>query len=268
MIPLPHYKKVISTDPDVLAFAEIFKDFKLEYIEQSVKITQGSINKDRALFAIRGHNIKFSKLHDILIKLNFPKSHLADIESMYYANPNIGFAIEKSTDSINYRIYFEKNLHESKWQELMNKMYYYYPLIQSYKWNYDDGDLNCSTYETVLTPNGKEASLQIRSTGTSFIPECISEKLKSIWDKANSIGIFIVSDSATRRKAADLNFGTDVLYNRDLSQDLHRFSKKNLSHTLAAYDEKQIHHVSVGMGKNDEPYVTLYYLIHDPDRGI
>jgi hypothetical protein len=268
MTQLPHSDKVISSDTDVQNFANLFRDFKIEYIEQSVKITQGSINKDRALFAIRGHNIKFSKLNDILTTLNFPKSHLAEVESMYYANPNIGFAIEKSADDINYRIYFERILHESKWQDLLNKMYYYYPAIHSYKWNYADGNLNCSTYETVLKPSGKEASMRIRSTGTNFIPECISEKLKLIWDKVNSIGIFIVSDSATRRKAADLNFGLNVLYNRDLSQDLHRFSKKNLSHTLAAYDDKPIHHVSVGMGKNDEPYVTLYYLIHDPDRGI
>jgi hypothetical protein len=65
-----------------------------------------------------------------------------------------------------------------------------------------------------------------------------------------------------------MNFGLDVLYNRDLSQDLHKFSKKNLENILTPYDDKPIHHVSVGMGKNDEPYVTLYYLIHDPDRGI
>jgi hypothetical protein len=268
MTQLLHYKKVISTDPDVLAFAEIFKDFKLQYIEQSVKISPGSVSRDRAMFAFYSDKVRFSKIESILRDLKFPASSMYEIEKYYYKSIDIGIAIEKSDGKINYRIYFEHLLHELKWKEMTNNLKYSYQSIHSFKWNYSEDSLNCTAYSTVLEPNGQIALMEIKNTKTTFVPECVSNKLKAYGSKPNSPGIYLVTDSATQRKAVDLNFGLDVIYNRDLSQDLHRFSKKNLANILAAYDEKEIHHVSVGMGKNDEPYVTLYYLIHDPERGI
>ena len=268
MTLLPHYKKVISTDSDVLAFAEIFKDFKIEYIEQSVKISSGSVSRDRAMFAFYSDKIRFSKIESILRDLKFPAESMYEIEKYYYKSIDIGIAIEKSDGKINYRIYFQHLLHGSKWKEMTNNLKYSYQSIHSFKWNYSEDSLNCTAYNTVLEPNGLIANMEVKNTHTTFVPVCVSEKLKAYGSNKNSLGIYLVTDSATQRKAVDLNFGLDVLYNRDLSQDLHRFSKKNLENILTLYDEKPIHHVSVGVGKNDEPYVTLYYLIHDPDRGI
>jgi hypothetical protein len=268
MTLLPHYKKVISTDPDVLAFAEIFKDFKLQYIEQSVKISPGSVSRDRAMFAFYSDKIRFSKIESILRDLKFPASSMYEIEKYYYKSIDIGMAIEKSDGKINYRIYFEHLLHESKWIEMTKNLKYTYQAIHSFKWNYSEEGVNCTAYNTVLEPNGLVALMEIKNTKTTFVPECVSNKMKAYGNTPNSLGMYLVTDSATQRKAVDLNFGFDVLYNRDLSKDLHTFSKKNLENILALYDDKQIHHVSIGMGKNDEPYVTLYYLIHDPERGI
>lgn len=268
MTQLLPYNKVISTDPDVLAFAEIFKDFKLQYIEQSVKISPGSVSRDRVMFAFYSDKVRFSKIESILRDLKFPASSMYEIEKYYYKSIDIGMAIEKSDGKINYRIYFEHLLHETKWKEMTANLKYSYQSIHSFKWNYNEDSLNCTAYNTVLEPSGLIALMETKNTKTTFVPDCVSEKLKAYGKDKHSLGIYLVTDSATQRKAVDLNFGHDVLYNRDLSQDLHKFSKKNLENILTAYDAKPIHHVSVGMGKNDEPYVTLYYLIHDPERGI
>jgi hypothetical protein len=268
MTLLPHSDKVISNDTDVRNFANLFRDFKIEYIEQSVKITHGAVSRDRAMFAYHSDKVKFSKIKSLLEDLKFPKNCLYEAEQQYYKSHGIGVAIEKSNGKLNYRIYFESVLPQSKWIELTNNLHHTFQSIHSYKWDYDTGDINSSAYNTVLEPSGQLALLEIQGTGTTFVPDCVTNKLKAYGTKKHTLGVFLVTDTATSRQAVDMNFGLDVLYNRDLSQDLHKFSKKNLENILTPYDEKPIHHVSIGMGKNNEPYVTLYYLIHDPERGI
>lgn len=252
--------RVVSDDPAVLNFCNVLKTSNIKYVDQSVKIKQGSINSERVLVYIPSYRISFPRLWDIVYQFGFPLELRYELQSNYYNSVNIGICLEKNGDKNNYRIYTEYSLNEKKYNQLVDRIAFKHKTVDSYKWNDDDPESMKKTYyETLLTPNYDNIKLAMHMANVKYIPKAINKKLEGK-DKNEYIGTYFVTDNNTNRSAVDIKFDIgDEFYLRDFAKELTDWSRKNLEIRLKGLDTYPIHHVSLGVDADEKDYVTLYF---------
>ena len=249
--------RVVSDDPSIIEFCNSFDDIAVQYIDQSVKIQSGSVNSERVLLYIPSHRISWNRLHDILIKFNFPEEYRFELTNNYYASVNIGICLEKSGTKTNYRVYTEYRVDETSYLKMVRNLVQKHKIIDSFKWDYDNpSGVKKTFYETLILPNVSQIELAMYQYQISYVPETITKKLHS--KEGELFGTYCVHDNITDRKGLDIKFH-DPFVLGDLAEDLSKFSKKNIQNLLKPLDIYPIHRVSLGIDANEKDYVTLYF---------
>lgn len=252
--------RVVSDDPAVLNFCHELKKFNIKFVDQSVKIKQGSVNSERVLVYIPAHKVNFTRLWDVVWSFGFPLDLRYELQSNYYKSKNIGICLEKNGDKNNYRIYTEYHLAQKQYMQLLNDMVFKHKTVDSYKWNSDDPESMKKTYyESLLTPNYDNIKLAMHMANVKYVPQALNRKLKGK-PADEFIGTYFVTDNNTNRSALDIKFDDgDEFYLSDFAKELTDWSRKNIETRLQGLDKYPIHHVSLGVDADEKDYVTLYF---------
>lgn len=253
-------------DADIHAFLNHFDDVKWEQAFHSAKIQKDDINTNRLVLMMRSADITFKKLARKLVELNFPESKLHEIENKYYAADDLGFAIEKTSEGIDLRVYFEIKYTNSKWYEakidrMKNQDYYTVPLFVGYKWMHNSPRVYVTEYDYIQYMDGNQLIDRLKKI-SDYIPSCIMNQLKnkSIDDARNYL-VMEVKDVETKRFSYDIRFDVNTLRLKDFSQK--EFMDK-FGVSLAALHEfegNSVGHISGGKNKHGEDFITIYFVV-------
>jgi len=252
--------RVVSDDPAVLNFCDVLKDYNIKYVDQSVKMKQGSLNSERVLVYIPSHRISATRLIELAEKFNMDRVAKHRLEENYYKSKNLGICLEKSGDKNNYRIYAEYHVGLKAYRKAFDNLDFKIKNVDSYKWDSDNPEGYKQTYyESLIQPTVANVRLAMHMAKVKFIPKAINKKLEGK-NKNEYIGTYFVTDNNTNRSAVDIKFDIgDEFYLRDFAKELTDWSRKNLEIRLKGLDTYPIHHVSLGVDADEKDYVTLYF---------
>lgn len=254
-------------DPDLISFVNHFDDVKWGDAFHSAKIQENSINSNRILLVMRGSDITFKKLARKLSELQFPESKLVEIENRYYSAGDICFAIEKSEEGIDLRIYFEIKYSKSNWykvksERMKTKDYYTMPLFVGYKWLHHEPKVLVSHYNYIQHMNGNQLIERLKQI-SNYVPSCVEKQLKdkSIDEVLNYV-VMEVKDSKSNRFSYDVRFLKGMLSIKDFSEkDLVNKFKINYNTISSSFANLSIGHVAGGKNKNGDEFLTLYFVV-------
>jgi hypothetical protein len=250
-----------STDKDILTFYAMFVDVPVTNADQSIKISQTKIEDERILLCVPSYRISFDSIIKLLAPLGFPPTLHGCLQSQYYGSEFVYFGMEKTRDHrLIYKVYVEQALGLTKYEALVDNMKTTHPTIESYKWNtkIPESSMKQTTYSYMLQPTPDFIRMQIARHEIDYVPSFVKGRISST-GVDDYIEGYIITDDYTPRKAIDLSFVSPSLSIDDMTSDLEKFSKKNMTSALVRFKGLEPHHVSVGNGAAGESYITIYF---------
>ncbi len=253
-------------NPNIVTFLNHFDDVKWEQAFHSVKLGNKSINRNRLILGMRSSDITFRKLARKLVDLSFPESKLLELENRYYQSDDIGFAIEATEEGLDLRVYFEIKYTNSRWFEvkaerMKNKDYYTMPLFVGYKWAINNQKIRMSHYDYIQFMDG-DALIKRLNEISDYIPNCIVRELRGkTQEQVREYVVMEVKDDDSKRFSYDIRFDINKVYLKDFSSKELMDQFKINADALKDFDKLSIGHISGGKDKNNENFLTLYFVV-------
>jgi hypothetical protein len=259
--------KIKTTDPDLLSFADLFRDHDIEFIDESVKITESDFITDRLQIMLRRDKIKFLYvLGTVLPTLNFPPRHAQSIANVYYKQDKVGFGIEKNeSGEINYRIYFEKNVDRSAFDSADKVLSMF-----SHTWNASDSqNITTSNYYLEKYDTLEEIEQLFIDSELKYFPHVI-EAMKERFKNKKYFARVNSSYDGAMEKRTSLHLAISELKVSDLlvgeeygEEDIPMFPTDSLYYHLnGLYEDAPLSFFSVGADNSGNKYHTLYFRVH------
>jgi len=250
--------QVITDNPIVKNFCEVFRNQTITAIEQSVKITKSKIIRDRVLFMIETADIPFSTIEKIVKAFNIPQS---EILQEYYNSDGVGFAIEVEKDIANYRIYFENSIRPHEVPELAERKIRTRQTITSLKWNFHNPEeyTNTDYYRIVNNVTLYDIGDAVEKAGFYFIPKFAKDAVK----KNRRMFLYETTDKNSSRKSFYIRM--DDLYLNEVKQDVVAFSSEKVFDSLKIFEKFRVNYYAGGISKDKEKFINVYFLIYDKD---
>jgi len=250
--------QVITDNPIVKNFCEVFRNQTIAAIEQSVKITKSKIIRDRVLFMIETADIPFSTIEKIVKAFNIPQS---EILQEYYNSDGVGFAIEVEKDIANYRIYFENSIRPHEVPELAERKIRTRQTITSLKWNFHNPEeyTNTDYYRIVNNVTLYDIGDAVEKAGFYFIPKFAKDAVK----KNRRMFLYETTDKNSSRKSFYIRM--DDLYLNEVEQDVVAFSSEKVFDSLKIFEKFRVNYYAGGISKDKEKFINVYFLIYDKD---
>lgn len=253
--------KVISDNPTVKHFCDVFRNHKITAIEQSVKVTKSKVIYDRVLFMIETYDMSFQDLHKIVTAFNFPKNQ-QEILQKYYESDGVGFAIEAEGDITNYRVYFENSIRPEQVPILVEKKVRKKQTITSLKWyHHNPEDYNITNYYYILrNVDMGDIDIAVKNSEFNVIPKFARDAIRA----GRSIFLYETEDVNSDRKSFYIRM--DNQYLNDLKQDIVTFSSEKLYDSLKVFEKFPINYFAGGISKDREKFFNVYFLTYDKDK--
>lgn len=226
--------KVIAVNQDVCDFAEIFRQYNVISLEQSVKVHNNTVNNGRILVKFELASMPADHLLELLGQMSFP------VEYMYWLYNNISsnnyVMIGLDSDTKVYRLYFERRI--SRHAELNTP----HESINSVKWTFDHKGIQMTKYFTVLTDSIDTVIDTAKSCGISHLPEFVTDYLEN----ETIVNFMFANDFDSDRTSICIPFKPDRIYIKDFD-------------SFIGYPVK---HYQTGMDKDDNVFSTYYFSIY------
>jgi hypothetical protein len=235
--------------------------------EKSFKLSAGSVQDERVILGVRAERAPRKAFLRICRELGMSKAHLAQFEARLPEANTVGFGYEAGT----YKVYLEF------WDRVVERLRgdpsnrAPQVLFLGYKWPVRGGGRSALAEYTCHPLLSIEAIAQ--RLGALYGAESPSlaaarEILQLAAARLGPTDSFVYVEAAEEgnpRRSFDLNFYKAGLRVADLRPALSRlgqqYSLKNLQPVLDACEAKPFGHLSGGMGRKGEDFLTVYYEI-------
>lgn len=226
--------KVIAVNQDVVDFAELFRQYNVISLEQSVKVHNGTVNNGRILVKFQNQDMPMDHLLEILGSLSFPVEYMYWLYNQYNNSNYIIIALD--SDARVYRLYFEKRISIRAEPEQPHEC------INSVKWTFDHKGIQRTKYYTILTNSIDTVIDTAKSCGISHLPQFVTDYL----EKQIMHNFMFANDLGTDRMSISIPFKPDTIYIKDFDW-------------FIGYPLK---HYQTGMDKDNNVFSTYYFSIY------
>ena len=234
---------VVTTNEDVKAFLEKFRDFDVYFTEQSIKVTKDTLQKDRVSVALVPADVTDEQVHEIL-NWTGVMGQAGDVLRNYKDYNTIGVGMEKSSRGINYRIYGEKFKPNAEGPVQIGWGFkWFHPVVLS---------MEITNYIYQPDKSAKAVKALVDNSGLSFYPKMCDPA----FNKRDNGNNFYSTNVSGNRDAFYIQVGT--LLGSQVTEDVLKFTTTNLAEELTPFAEQDVHHVSGGK-QNGEEFVALYF---------
>ena len=226
--------KVVAVNNDVCDFAEVFRQYNVISLEQSVKVHNGTVNNGRILVKFDLAGMPMDHLLEILGSLSFPVEYMYWLYNQYNNSTYIMIALD--TDSRVYRLYFEKRI------SIMAKPEQPHECINSVKWTFDHKGIQRTKYYSIITKDINLLYSTAESCGIAQLPEWVTTYLETLQDHY----FMFANDLGTDRMSICIPFKSDTIYNKEITE-------------FIGYPMKWY---QTGIDKDDNVFSTYYFSIY------
>jgi len=226
--------KVVAVNTDVCDFAEVFRQYNVISLEQSVKIHNGTVNNGRILVKFETACMPMDHLLEILGSLSFPVEYMYWLYNQYNNSTYIMIALD--TEQRVYRLYFEKRISIRAEPEQPHEC------INSVKWTFDHKGIQRTKYYTIITNSIDTVIDTAKSCGIAHLPQFVTDYL----EKQIMHNFMFANDLGTDRMSISIPFKPDTIYIKDFD-------------SFIGYPLK---HYQTGIDKDNNEFGTYYFSIY------
>jgi len=226
--------RVVAVNNDVVDFAEVFRQYNIISLEQSVKIHNGQANNGRILVKFDLASMPMDHLLEILGSLSFPVEYMYWLYNQYNNSTYIMIALD--TEARVYRLYFEKRISKKAEPEQPHEC------INSVKWTSDHKGQQMTKYYSIITKDISLLYSTAQSCGIEHLPQFVTEYLEQ---QQNHYFMF-ATDLGTDRMSICIPFKPDTIYNKEIKE-------------FIGYP---VRHYQTGIDKDNNVFSTYYYSIY------
>ena len=229
--------KVIPINQKIIDFAEVFRQYNIISLEQSVKIHNGTVNNGRILVKFEMAGMPMDHLLTILGSLDFPE------EYMYWLYNNSDYVIIglDSTQMV-YRLYFEKLISKRAESEQPHEC------MNSVKWDENHKGILRTKYYWVLTTDQNTVYDTAKACGIQQLPEFVTNYIENNSDYRN---FKFANDLGTDRMSICIPFKPDTVFLKDTDYT-----------NIDEFNGYPIKWYQGGMDKDNNEFYTLYFSIY------
>ena len=232
--------KIIPIDPVIVDFAETFRFHNVVSLEQSVKVSKDSTNKNRILVKIPTEDMPIEDLLEILAMFNFPEDYVYAVSKWYEWSKYIIMSLDK--ERMVYRVYFERPINDNYVFDQPHESIY------AIKWEQDNPDRVVKTqYYSVLTKDLDLVMDTVKACGVDALPDFVMRYLISrpAWNYS------LAHDDGTKRLSISFPLPVNTIYLKDTDYV-----------GLDEFNSYPIKHYQTGVDKDNNEFYTLYFTIH------
>ena len=226
--------KVVAVNNSVVDFAEVFRQYNIIYLEQSVKIHNSKVNNGRILVKFNLASMPMDHLLEILGGLSFPVEYMYWLYNQYNNSTYIMIALD--TEARAYRLYFEKRISIRAEPEQPHEC------INSVKWTSDHKGQQMTKYYSIITKDISLLYSTAQSCGIEHLPEFVTTYLETLQDHY----FMFATDLGTDRMSICIPFKSDTIYNKEI--------KEFIGYPMKWYQ--------TGIDKDNNVFKTYYYSIY------
>jgi len=226
--------RVVAVNTDVCDFAEVFRQYNVISLEQSVKVHNGTVNNGRILVKFETACMPMDHLLEILGSLSFPVEYMYWLYNQYNNSDYVIIALD--TEQRVYRLYFEKRISIRAEPEQPHEC------INSVKWTFDHKGIQRTKYYTIITNSIDTVIDTAKSCGIAHLPQFVTDYL----EKQTMHNFMFANDLGTDRMSISIPFKPDTIYIKDFDE-------------FIGYPLK---HYQTGMDKDNNVFSTYYYSIY------
>jgi hypothetical protein len=226
--------RVVAVNNDVCDFAEVFRQYNVISLEQSVKVHNGTVNNGRILVKFQIQDMPMDHLLEILGSLSFPVEYMYWLYNQYNNSNYIIIALD--SDARVYRLYFEKRISIRAEPEQPHEC------INSVKWTFDHKGIQRTKYYTIITNSIDTVIDTAKSCGIAHLPQFVTDYL----EKQVMHNFMFANDLGTDRMSISIPFKPDTIYIKDFD-------------SFIGYPVK---HYQTGIDKDNNVFSTYYFSIY------
>jgi hypothetical protein len=226
--------RVVAVNNDVCSFAEVFRQYNVISLEQSVKVHNDTVNNGRILVKFELSDMPMDHLLEILGSLSFPVEYMYWLYNQYNNSNYIIIALD--SDARVYRLYFEKRISIRAEPEQPHEC------INSVKWTFDHKGIQRTKYYTIITNSIDTVYDTAKSCGIAHLPQFVTDYL----EKQIMHNFMFANDLGTDRMSISIPFKPDTIYNKEIK----------------CFIGYPIKHYQTGIDKDNNVFKTYYYSIY------
>jgi len=226
--------KVVAVNNSVVDFAEVFRQYNIISLEQSVKIHNGTVNNGRILVKFDLSSMPMDHLLEILGSLSFPVEYMYWLYNQYNNSTYIMIALD--SEQMVYRLYFEKRISIRAESEQPHEC------INSVKWTFDHKGQQMTKYYSIITKDINLLYSTAQSCGIEHLPQFATDYL----EKQEMHNFMFATDLGTDRMSICIPFKSDTIYNKEIKE-------------FIGYP---VRHYQTGIDKDNNEFKTYYFSIY------
>jgi hypothetical protein len=232
--------RVVAVNTDVCSFAEVFRQYNVISLEQSVKIHNSSVNNGRILVKFQIQDMPMDHLLEILGSLSFPVEYMYWLYNQYNNSDYVIIGLD--TDARVYRLYFEKLISKRAEPEQPHEC------MNSVKWRFDSEGIQRTRYYWILTNNPDTVYDTAKACGIQQLPEFVTNYIENNEDYRN---FKFANDLGTDRMSICIPFKPDTVYLKDTNYT-----------NICEFNGYPIKWYQGGIDKDNNEFYTLYFSIY------
>jgi len=232
--------RVVAVNTDVVDFAEVFRQYNVISLEQSVKIHNDTVNNGRILVKFQIQDMPMDHLLEILGSISFPVEYMYWLYNQYNNSDYVIMGLD--TDARVYRLYFEKLISKRAEPEQPHEC------MNSVKWRFDSEGIQRTKYYWVLTNNPDTVYDTARACGIQQLPEFVRNYVEANSDYRN---FKFANDLGTDRMSICIPFRPDTVYLKDTNYT-----------NIDEFTGYPIKWYQGGIDKDNNEFYTLYFSIY------
>jgi len=226
--------RVVAVNNDVCDFAEVFRQYNVISLEQSVKIHNDTVNNGRILVKFETACMPMDHLLEILGSLSFPIEYMYWLYNQYNNSDYVIIALD--TEQRVYRLYFEKRISIRAEPEQPHEC------INSVKWTFDHKGIQRTKYYTIITNSIDTVIDTAKSCGIAHLPQFVTDYLEN----QETHNFMFANDFDSDRTSICIPFKPDTIYIKDFDN-------------FIGYPLK---HYQTGIDKDNNEFGTYYFSIY------
>ena len=232
--------RVVAVNNSVVDFAEVFRQYNVISLEQSVKIHNGTVNNGRILVKFQIQDMPMDHLLEILGSLSFPVEYMYWLYNQYNNSDYVIIGLD--TDARVYRLYFEKLISKRAEPEQPHEC------MNSVKWTFDNKGIQRTKYYWILTNNPDTVYSTAKACGIQQLPEFVRSYVEANSDYRN---FKFANDLGTDRMSICIPFKPDTVYLKDTNYT-----------NIDEFNGYPIKWYQGGIDKDNNEFYTLYFSIY------